>query len=148
MRPLTLFTLDGSVVSRFLETDISQVQNSGYDLKHHGSVLCGNAHHVHCMLGENKKGKVPINAGEHVVSFATAAVDSFPRCSHCVFADKHKQEEVCRENTEERQGKRGRRPNDNNEGGTAWFEKGVQGYIEFDWNLGLNRRFLCRIAAT
>lgn len=61
------------------------------------------------------------------------------RRSHRVLAAKHKQEEICGENTEEQRGKRGRRPKENNEKGTAWFVKRVGGYnIQFHLTSGLD----------
>lgn len=52
---LTLFALHGGVVSRFPETDVSQVQDSGHNLKHHGAVLRRDANHVHGVLGKQKE---------------------------------------------------------------------------------------------
>lgn len=51
---LTLFTLHSSVVAHLLESDISQVQDSSHNLKHHGAVLRWDANHIHGMLGKEK----------------------------------------------------------------------------------------------
>lgn len=154
VRPLTLFTLDGSVVPRFLESDVPQVQNSGYDLKHHGAVLSRDAHHIHGVLGKQREGHHQCGSARGFTCYCAAGLMPSRR-SHCAFAAKHKQEEICGENREERQGKRGRRPKDNNKRGTAWFVKRVGGYnIPFEFGILLSVKvlqdqvyFFCRIAA-
>ncbi|TNN87522.1 hypothetical protein EYF80_002239 [Liparis tanakae] len=44
----------GNVVACFFESDISQVQDSGHNLKHHGAVHGRDADHIHGMLGKAK----------------------------------------------------------------------------------------------
>lgn len=72
---LTLFTLHSSVVACFLESDISQVQDSGHNLKHHGAVLRWDANHTHGMLGKAKGKKIMLNEG-HSVGLLTPVVPS------------------------------------------------------------------------
>lgn len=104
MRPLTLFTLHSGVVSRLLEIDISQVQNAGHNLKHHGPVLCRDANHIHGMLVKQREAG-HVNEGQRVGLLTPAVLRSRPPTAPVA---KRKQEEVFGERIkEEPRGKRG-----------------------------------------
>lgn len=52
---LTLLALHGSVVARFPESDVPQVQDSGHDLQHHGAAIRRYANHTHGVLGKQRR---------------------------------------------------------------------------------------------
>lgn len=91
---LTLFTLHSSVVAWFLETDVSQVQDSSHNLKHHGTVLRWDANHLHGMLGKQRKRSCEIR-GRSVGLLTPAVPSSCPLITPvAVLTGKQKQEEI------------------------------------------------------